>query len=438
MDGERLPAGMRERAFRLGVANGILFEVVAAILQPGTVLSAFFLRLTGSTLYATVPATVMTIGGLWPQLLASNFAEARPRKQPLYVATSAVRVATVTAMALCAYALADEHAALLVVLFPLLCFVYASASGAGGVAFMDIVGKTIPATRRGTFWGLRGFYGGILALGTGLLVRHLLGPGGPAFPHNYGCLFGLAAGVLVVSATVFSLVPEPVRAHPQRRLPLGQHLSRGVCLFRQDPNYRRLYLVGLFSSLAGIGPVVFVPFALTSLGLTEGIVGVLIAASTVVVLPANLMWSRMSDRGGNRRLYLISNWLYLPVPVLALLSALVPGGWAIPGLPPAWDLRAGAFLLAWVLGSLAGQSRGMAGTNYILELAPEETRPSYLAFMSVMLAPVALVPLLAGAVAEALSFAAAFALSLAFALVAHALIRRLAEPRQATPAVVAG
>lgn len=422
---------MRDRAFRLGVINGILFEVVSVILQPGTVMSAFILRLTGSTFYSTLPATLGTIGGLWPQLLASNLAEARPRKQPHYIATSAVRVVCVAGMALSAFWLADDDAALLLFLFPLLYFLYASASGAGTIAFMDIVGKTVPPTRRGSFWGLRGFYGGILALATGFLIRHLLSPEGPAFPLNYAYLYGIAAVVLTVSSTTFSLIPEPVLASVQPRLPLRQHLIRGVSLFREDDNYRRLYLIGVVSSLASIGPIVFVPYAVKELGFTEGIVGVLIVASTAVVLPANFLWSRMSDRGGNRRLYLVSNRLYLAVPVLALTSALVPAGRTIPGLVWAGDLRTVCFLLAWVLSALAGQSRGIAGTNYMLELAPEETRPSYMAFMSVMLAPVALVPLLAGAIAELVSFDAAFALSLVFGLAAHALILRLADPRAA-------
>ncbi len=419
----------RDRAFRLGVINGVLFEVVSVILQPGTVLSAFILRLTDSTFYATLPATLGTIGGLWPQLLASNVAEARPRKQPMYIATSVVRVVAVAGMAAAAFWLASGQATLLLPLFPLLYFAYCSASGAGGVAFMDIVGKTVPAWRRGSFWGLRGFYGGILALGTGFLVRYLLGAGGPVFPLNYGYLFSVAAVVLVVAATAFALVPEPPLARVQDRLPLRLHLARGVAIFRQDRNYRRLYLVGLLSSLASVGPVVFVPYAIKELGFTEDIVGVLIVASTAFVLPANFVWSRMSDRGGNRRLYLVSNWLYLGVAVLVLVSSVVPTALEIPAWPAPVKLRTACFLLAWVLGALSGQSRGIAGTNYMLALAPEATRPSYMAFMSVMLAPVALVPLLAGAVAEAVSFRAAFALSLVFGVAAHGLIRRLEDPR---------
>jgi len=428
-----LARARQDRAFRLGVANGILFEIVAVILQPATVMSAFILRLTGSTLSATVPAALGTIGTLWPQLLASNLAEARPRKQPLYVATSIVRALSVAAMALAVSWAGRADTSLLVPLVLLFYFAYTSAAGAGTIAFMDIVGKTVPPPRRGTFWGLRGFYGGWCALATGFLVRHMLGPSGPAFPRNFAWLYALAAAVLVVAASAFAAVPEPVRMPGRPRLPLRRHLARGLAIFRTDRSFRQLYLVGLLSSLATCGPIVFVPYAIRSLGFSEGIVGTLIVASSVVVLPANFVWSRMSDGGANRRLYLVSNRLYLAAGVLAVASALAPDGRAVDGLPAGWGLRALCFLPAWVLSALAGQSRGMAATNYMLALAPEDQRPSYMAFMSVLQAPMALVPLLAGALAEIVSFTAVLVLSLTFAVAAHAAIARLDEVA-ATPA----
>jgi MFS family permease len=417
---------MRDRAFKMGVANGVLFEVVMATSQPGTVLSAFVLRLTNSTFYATLPATLSSIGFLWPQLLVSNLAEARPHKKPIYVATSVVRAAMLALIALSTCWLAPDGSAGPILLFPLIYFVYASASGAGNLAFMDIVGKTIPATRRGSFLGLRGFYGGILGLGAGAFVSYMLGQQGPAFPINYACLFGVATLFVVISAAAFAAVPEPAHTASRARLPFGRHLAQGIALISRDAGYRRFYLAGLLSTMSTMGQVVFVPYALKELSLPEDIVGVLIVAAAVFALPANLLWSRISDRQGNRRLYLVASRAYLAVPVAAVASGLVPPlSLGLAG----YDLRAGVFVLAWVLATVGNQGRGMAGMNYLLELAPEESRPSYIAFMNLLMAPAALVPLLAGALAELISFPAVFILSLVLGLGAQVLIRGLDEPR---------
>ena len=73
---------------------------------------------------------------------------------------------------------------------------------------------------------------------------------------------------------------------------------------------------------------------------------------------------------------------------------------------------------------------GMIGRmNYLLEIAPDGRRPSYIAFMNIMLTPAAVFPLIGGIVSENLSFQANFLLSFILSLVALYYACRLGEPR---------
>ena len=72
----------------------------------------------------------------------------------------------------------------------------------------------------------------------------------------------------------------------------------------------------------------------------------------------------------------------------------------------------------------------MGTTNYLLEIAPEDRRPSYMAFMRVLQAPTVLMPLISGTVAEWISFEAAFFLSALAATTTLTLVLRLDEPRR--------
>ena len=67
--------------------------------------------------------------------------------------------------------------------------------------------------------------------------------------------------------------------------------------------------------------------------------------------------------------------------------------------------------------------------NYLLEIAPEARRPSYIAFMNIMLTPAAVFPLIGGVISENLSFQTNFLLSLILSLVALYYAYRLGEPR---------
>jgi len=421
---------MQNRAFKLSVLNGIFFAVVVSTFHPSMVLSAFFLKLTNSTLFATLPLALMQIGWLWPQLMVSNMAEARERKMPFYVIPAGARFVFLLLMTLSTYLLGASQPRLLMIVFSLLYFVHSSCSGVCGIAFWDIIGKTVPANKRGRFMALRGFLGGILGFASGFYVRYMLSEDGPAFPSNYAYLFITAALFQAGTSLSFALVREPVTAAKKDRVPFRKHLSQGLQIFRTDRDYRLLFQIRILNSMAMLGGMVFIPYAIKKLGMPESSVGVLMIIVTCFALPSNFLWSYIGDSYGNRLLLLISTGIYLFVPVIAFASYHVnPTPIQFP-LLDGYDLRSMTFILAFVVSGVAIKGRGIGDLNYLLELAPEEKRPSYLAFMSVLLAPTVFVPLLAGVIAELISFQVSFALSFVFCVLAFLLMLRLGEPRE--------
>jgi len=421
---------MRDRSFKLGVVNGVLFEGTMGLMSPGMVMSAFFLRITGSTVFASLPMTLMYLGWIWPQLFISNFAESRERKKPIYLVGGSLRSTALTGMGLLAFTLGENPSGWFVWVFPALYFMYCSAGGVGGVAFMDVVAKTVPPTRRGFFWGLRGFFAGILGIASGFYVRHMLGDSGPGFPTSYALLFCTAVPFITAAFLAFAAIEEPVTTEGRPRTPFRQYLAEGMAIFRDDRNYRLLFYSRALISLATMGQVVFIPYAIKALGLAEAIVGVLVMVATAFALPTNFLWSRIADRSGNRLLLLTAIGGYLLAPPLALASYYVPAvPLNLPGLGPT-DLRGVVFIAAFVLAVTMSRGYWMGAMNYLLEISPEDRRPSYQAFVSVLSAPFTLVPVLAGWVAQVATFRATFVASGAFTLCMLLVIHRLGEPRK--------
>ena len=420
---------MRDRAFKLSVLNGIFFAVVFATIQSGMVLSAFFLKLTNSTLLATLPLALMQAGQLWPQLIVSNMAEARERKMPFYIISATARLIFLPLMCISTYILGASQPVLLMLIFSILYFAHSSCSGVCGIAFWDIIGKIIPANRRGKLMAFRGFFGGILGFAVGFYIKYMLGENGPAFPLNYTCLFITALLFQAGGSLSFAVVREPVTTVRKGRVPFKRHLLQGMKIFKIDRDYRLLFQVRILSYLSMLGGMVFIPYAIKSLGMPESSVGVLVVIVTCFALPANFLWSYIADNYGNRLLLLVSTGIYLLVPVIAFASYYVnPLPLHVPFLN-GYDLRSVTFILAFVVSGVAFRGRFIGELNYLLELAPEEKRPSYLAFMSVLLAPTVLVPLVAGLIAQLISFQASFALSFVFCAGAFLTMLRLSEPR---------
>ena len=422
---------MRDKAYRLGVMNGALVMAMSSIVRPDLVLSALVLRLSGSTLLAALPPALAHLGMLMPQLFVAHLAEGMPRKKPIYAAANTTRIAVLALMAATAYGLGLRAPGVLAGLCLFGYFLYASGAGASSIAFMDIVARTIPATRRGSFMGMRGVYGGALGLVAGFFVRYMLGDGGPAFPLSYAGLFAVAAGLMVAASALFLLIDEPPAAAPRQRVSFRQHLTQGVQTLGEDGNYRRIITVRGFLGAMTVGPAVFIPFAIVGLGLPEAIAGTLLILAALFALPANFIWSHIGDHHGNRRLIRAATATSLGAALLALLSAHLPPWPVHLEMLAVRDLPTAVFVLAFVL-STAGMRGGMMGTtNYLLEVAPDERRPSYVAMMRILQTPPSLLaPVIGGAVADLVSFEAAFALAVGLGCITWVLSGRLIEPRE--------
>jgi hypothetical protein len=266
----------------------------------------------------------------------------------------------------------------------------------------------------------------------------MLGPNGPEFPLNYAALFSAAAVLLAVASAMFIMVREPAPRQAPQPGTFRQHLGRGAEILRQDSNYRQLVLVRALVGAVAVGQVVFIPFAIKGLGLPESIVGELMIFAALASLPANFLWSHLGDRHGNRLLIRAAAASAVTAPAIALASAYLPRWPLASWIPGGYDMPAAAFVLAFVLGSAGMRGCMMGSTNYLLETAPDQRRPSYMAFMRVLQAPSSLLaPIIGGMVAQWVSFQAAFALGCIAAAASWMLAGRLVEPRNAAAAPMA-
>src|SRR4030065_276747 len=80
------------------------------------------------------------------------------------------------------FLLGSQHNEFLLVLFFVLFTFFSVSGGLAAVSFIDIVGKTIPPNKRGTYFGMRMFFGGGLAALSVFLVRITIGAFTLAYP----------------------------------------------------------------------------------------------------------------------------------------------------------------------------------------------------------------------------------------------------------------
>ena len=413
------PAQTR-RAYRFGIANGVLFGIGMAFVDPVTVLPALVSRLTDSEVLIGCISTIGMSGWFLPQLLAANYLQARPHKRPLYIFAATIRTIGLFSAIPLLYFLAPARPTAALVAFFMAYSCFSLAGGLSGPAFLDIVAKTVPARKLGAFFGHRQFWGGLGAIGSGALVRAVLASDAFAFPKDYTLLLAGALVIFVPGWILFSVIHEPAGKVADEPKPLLAFLRSAPATVRRHREFRLLLASRLLSGAVGISLPFYIIYARRILGVPESTVGTYISiqmAGSVVLVP---LWAYLNDRRGPRQLLLAVVALYCAASAIALIASLFPQ-----------SLTFGRFALMAVFFPLAAIGAGsfMGYTNYLFAIAPEQERTLYIGIQNTLFAVTSFLPLLGGLIVAMASFSVLFAVAAAFSVAALLATLKLPKSR---------
>lgn len=415
----------RDRRFWHISAAGIFFQGGATAVDTSTIIAALVHGLTGGSAFAVgTAAAIARFGWLFPQLFVAYYAQQRRRRLPFYMAGALGRVACLVALAAVVWMAAQPAGSPTVALFFAIWTVYAIVSGIVAVPYNDIVARSIPSGRRSRMLALRFFGGGVLALAVASVAHRLLAA--LPSPSAYAAVLFLGAALLFVSAVSFVSAGEPAAPLALR---VGDgfaaFLRDGVQVLRDDRHFRLF----LYAQWLGGASALALPFYVLLANARAADAAVLLAAQTTGALFSNPLWGWWGDRLGKRSLLELNAALSAIAPLLALF-------W-IAGLERRNGLALPYFALTFALLGAVGNGGTIAQLGYLMEISPDDRRPAYSGYFNAVVAPAALLPMAAGAVAQAVdSFAAVFAISGLAAALQFLTVRRLRQvvPNEATNA----
>ena len=156
----------------------------------------------------------------------------------------------------------------------------------------------------------------------------------------------------------------------------------------------------------------YIVYARQELGAPLGAIGWFMLAQVLGGVLANLVWARLVDRCGSRRMLSVCATISALTPLLAIgLGRL---GWA--GLLPVIFLGGAIF-----------NGRSVGFSSALLELAPAAERPTYSALNAVLILPAAFLSLAAGVLLQYWSYPTLFLIAALFIGMGALLTRRLPE-----------
>lgn len=403
------------RNFLAGIIHGTFFQASAAFVGMYTVLPAFINTLTPSTTVVGLVAVIASLGGILPEFFTAYIVEGRPRKKAYLLWVIVIRAVSWLILAWMTYQYALSYPGLVLMAFFTLLVLFSLAGGVGGVVYADIFARAIPAERRGRFMGTKNLIGYALAIGAGGIVKVILQDDVTfPFPTNYAMLFGLSGAILAVAFFGFALIREPVYPVQRRVESMGAMLRRSKELIRTAPNFRLLLIVQALLMIGMALAPFYVVYARQELHIDPALIGVFVSAQMIGAGLSNLLWGWLGDRFGNR---VVVTGVALTGSLVPVLALLIPISLAY--------LYTGVFVLLGA--TMSGMAIGYG--NLLLEMAPVEVRPTCVALRDTLLAPAALLPLVAGALITKLPYLWVFGAGAVLMGVGFLLALRLLDPR---------
>lgn len=404
--------------FAMGLIHGIFFIGGQAFSNPDTIIPVFLNHFTDSKtligLSSTLLGSLGGIGSVLPQLFVARKLENKSHKKPLLKFAITIRALSWGFLALTTYLFAYKSAYLTILFLFFFLILFTFMGGIAAVSFYDIWGKSLPSHLRGRFFGHRQLWGGVLAIGSGLIAKIVLGSSKIAFPINFVLLFSFTFILVSVSYIALGSVKEPVEKVYEKQLSFKDFLRKAFTLIREDNNYRRFIVVQILVGGAALALPFYVLYARDVQEIELETVGLLLSAQMLGSVLSNILWAHLSDFVGNKRVIQISTLAGLIVPVIALFAR---------------SQSKSLFILMFVLIGFFISGRLIGKTNYLLDTATSKDRPTYISLTATLTFPISLFSLLGGVIVQHISYQILFTVTLIFMLSGFILSLRLIEPQ---------
>jgi len=356
--------------------------------KPGLVLTWLLTALGAPSAAIGLLAPVREAGSLLPQMIVGAVVRRFAIRKGFAVAGAAAQGLCVVGMGAAALLIEGTAAAWTVVG---LLVVFSLARGVSSIASKDLLGKTVPKTRRGRLSGIASSVSGWLAVGVG--VYFALNRGEEVPVAVLATLLFVAGGMWLLSALVMAGLLE----QPSGVSGGGNALEEGLASFRflrDDPVFRRFCVArALLASTVLSMPFYVVLAHEATGGRLAGLGWLMIAGSLATALSA-AAWGRFSDRSSR----LTFAFAGAGAGAVGLLMVVVSG--FETGEGPALWIYGGLFFLI----GLAHTGIRLGRKTYLIDHGNEENRARLIAVSNTLMGAVLLASgsfgLLAGILGE--------------------------------------
>lgn len=371
--------------FRMLLANSL--SNIADLLASAKTTLPWLLLHAGAPAWAiSFLVPIRESGSMLPQMLIGAVVRRQAVRKWVWVGGGVVQGLSLMLMGWVVLVLQGTAVALAVIL---LLVVFSLARGACSVAYKDVLGKTVPKTRRGRLTGWISAVSGLVAFATGIWLGTLQGDDSLGL---YAGLVFAAAAIWLVAVIAYSRIIEFPGATEGGANGMKEAMAR-LGLLRDDLPFRRFVIGRALAMGSGLVAPFYLALAREDLGSAVSLLGIFIAAEGLAGLVSAPVWGRWAD--------VSSRLVFAVACAMSAVLSLAVAAWSLAGfsaMASQWFYPLAFFGLG-----VAHAGVRLGRKTYLVDMAGGNRRTDYVAVSNTVIGALLLLAGLLGSLASLIS-----------------------------------
>ncbi len=358
------------------VIHAFFLSLAITIAEPSTILPLMVHHFSDSAIIVGLFVSLLRGGAIAVQLYAAFHAQAYKKVIPYLRKVFLFRFASWFLIGFSIYIFGDTNKSLTLLFIGIGLFFFSFSAGFGAIYFKELQAKLFSKKYRGKTMANRQIAGSFASIISGGITGYVLSA--YEAPMNYAYLFMLSSFLMLIGFSVFAMVEEPEKQNITiKEKSFKLFMKNSIEILRNDKRLKQQIVV----IFLGYSYFLAMPFVILNANKTFTLTGWMLGGFIAVqmigsILGSTFFWRKIHDY---EKMLSLSFIFAITSFIIALF---------------AYDIYTYALVFLFFGISIDGFS--IAGMNLVIEIAPEEKRPTYTALQTTLTSFGLFFPILGG------------------------------------------
>ena len=376
----------KKRVYIIFLWHAFFLAITMSMIDFNTVFPSLISSLTGSKIIFGAIYSIMFGVPLIFNVMFGHYLSSKKFKKKFLLLGINLRAFSFLGMAFFTYKYANQNPVMVVMSLFFWVFLFSFSGGFAGIVYTDLIGKFLKKGERGSLYVFKQFFSSVGFLIGGLIIAFAFNISNVSYPNNYALVLFMGFIGLLVASGAFWCIKEPP-SKIEKHEPFFVFVKKIPEILKSDKNFSRFILIENLTSFSLMMLPFYIVYAQEIFDVT--LLSLYLFAIIAGTIISNLFWGIISKKFSSKAVIEICIFIGALIPIFSLL--IVPLG-------PYY------FTIIFVLIGFIRSGRIIGFDPYLLDIAPESKRTTYLGIRGTLSILTIVLPLIGGLFIELVGY----------------------------------